>query len=154
MCDADYIRDMCQKYCGVCPAPSGAAQGPAAQPAAVAPAVPQVVPDNMAAGSAPGAPLVPKAVGGTIYPNQDNTYATPEQWLNILGGANPDGSPLRITEFRASPGFGTPSKSADGYWGIRFANPGVKAEGYVEITFENASGRNTVRVPMRTGRGW
>ena len=154
MCDQDYVREMCKKYCGVCVAPSSAAQGPAAQPAAVSPAVPQGVPANMVAGSAPGAPLVPKAVSGTIYPNQRSIGRTPEQWLNMVGGTNPDGSPLRITEFRPAPGFGTPSQLPNGDWGIQFANPGVKAEGYVEITFENAAGRNTVRVPMRTGPGW
>ena len=145
---------MCKKYCGVCVAPSGAAQGPAAQPAAVSPAVPQGVPANMAAGSAPGAPLVPKAVPSTIYPNQRGIGRTPEQWLGQVGGTNPDGSPLRITEFRADSGFGTPSQLPNGDWGFQFANPGVKAESYVDITFENAAGRNTVRVPMRTGYGW
>jgi prepilin-type N-terminal cleavage/methylation domain-containing protein len=154
MCDQDYVREMCQKYCGVCVAPSGAAQGPAAQPAAVSPAVPQGVPANMVAGSAPGAPLVPKAVPGTIYPNQRSIGRTPEQWLNIGRGDQPGRQSAADYRISRRPGVRNPLAIAQRRLGYPFANPGVKAEGYVEITFENAAGRNTVRVPMRTGRGW
>lgn len=139
LCGDDFVRDICQKFCGVCGSPSGAAQ------AAAPTSPPKPVPAPMVQGSTPQAPQVP-ASAGTPRIGSYRTGVASDIWaqsfLFIYKATSPDGSPVRVTKIELPPGSGTADITGRG--DIKLT-PGAPGDYTMYVTLTNASG--TLRVP-------
>jgi len=147
MCDADYIRDMCQNYCRV-PSNTCTLRDP--------PPPPPPHPD-FRVGSTPEAPLVRWGMGNFFhllpYRAGDSLILTEEQILGTVGAYSPDGTtPVTVTniDLGADSRWWQVTHQDDGNWRITSISRGgiPNMQFYGKITVSNGLGTNTASAYM------